>query len=100
MSEQSIDAVFARFDVDFDVNIERRERFDVVDAIVSKVTNEVKEFLVCFENVTDLDIEIFVVVLKKIDEIVDKIVDEILFFFLLKFRFETTLIISFFIDFV
>ena len=45
-----------------------------------------------FENVIDLNIEIFDVV---VDEIIDWIVCEILFFSLLKFRLETTLFIFF-----
>ena len=63
------------------------------------MTNEINEFLVCFENVTNLNIEKFdVSVDKMIDKIVCKIVeivDEILFLSLLKFRFETFLIIFF-----
>ena len=63
------------------------------------MTNEIDEFLVCSENVTNLNIEKFdVVVDEMIDEIVCEIVeivDEILFFSLLKLRFETSLIIFF-----
>ena len=82
----------------------KRERFDEIICfdVAAEITSEIDEFLICFENVTDLDIENFVVVLSEIDEIVDEIVVdeivvEILFFSLLKFRFEV-LIISFFID--
>ena len=81
------------------VNNEKCERFDVVDAIVAKMTNEINESFDRFEIVTNLNIENFVVVFDEIVveivEIVDKIVDEILFFSLLKFRFETFLIIFF-----
>ena len=59
------------------------------------MTNEINEFFVCFENVINLNIENFVVVLNKIDfEIVNKIV-EFFFFSLLKFRFETLIILLF-----
>ena len=65
------------------------------------MTNELSDaFLDRFEDVNDLEIENFVV---DFDEIVEKIVDEIvkfLSFSLLKFRFETISTISFFIDFV
>ena len=84
--------LFTNFDVILNVNKKRCERFDVADAIVAKMTNEIDEFLDRFENVTNLNIENFVVVLNEIDEIVDKIVVEILFLFLLKFRFETLII--------
>ena len=84
-----------------DVDNGRCKRFDVADAIAAEVTNEVDEFLDRSESVTDLEIEVFVVVLSEIDEvvceIVDEIVDEILSFSLLKFRFEASLII-FFVD--
>ena len=110
MNEQSIDAIFARFDVDFDVIIKRRERFDVVDAIVAKMTNEIKKFLDRSWYVIDLNIENFEVLFDEVDEInevdkvnvktVDEIVDEILFFSLWKFRFEATLTIFLFINFV
>ena len=92
MSEQSTDAVFARFDVILNVNNEKRERFDVAE-----VASEINEFLVCFEDVTDLNIEIFDVVFDEmIDEIVCEIV-ELLSFFLLKRDF-IVLIVSFFTD--
>ena len=65
---------------------------------VAKITNEINNFFVYFENVIDLNIENFVVVLNEIDfEIVNEIVEFL--FFLLKFRFEI-LIILLFIDFV
>ena len=82
--------LFTNFDVILNVNKKKCERFDVVDAIAAKVTNEIDEFLDRSEDVTNLNIKNFVVVLSEI-------VVEILFLFLLKFRFET-LTISFFID--
>ena len=33
MNEQSIDTIFARFDNDFDIIIEKRERFDEINDI-------------------------------------------------------------------
>ena len=100
MSEQSTDAIFARFDADFDVDIERHERFDdVVDAIDVEMTSEINEFLDRSESVTDLNIENFdVVVDEMISEVVCEIVDEIveiLSFSLLKLRFEAFLTIFF-----
>ena len=100
-SEQVVYAVFANFDVILNVDIERRELFDVSDVIAAKMTSEVDEFLDRFEDVTDLEIENFEVVFDEIvveivDE-VDKIVVEILSFSLLKLRFEASLII-FFVD--
>ena len=68
----------------------------VVDAIDAEMTSEINEFLVCSENVTDLNIEIFDVVFDEMfDEVVCEIVDkivEILSLFLLKFRLETLII--------
>ena len=94
------------------INNEKRERIDeMIDFrnIDVNVSNEIDEkinenvsdaFLDRFENVTNLNIENFdvVVVDEIIDEIVCEIVDEIveiLFFSLLKFRFETFLSIFF-----
>ena len=94
-----IDAICANFDVNLNVNNEKYKRFDVADAIAAKMTNEINEFLVCFENVTNLNIEIFEIVF---DEIVVEIVEIVvvfLFFFLLKRDF-IVLIISFFTIFV
>ena len=94
VSEQVVDAIFASFDVILSVNDERRERFDVVE-----VTSEVSDaFLDRSENVSNLDIENFVVVFDEIVEVVVELVDEIdeiLFFSLLKLRFEATLFIFF-----
>ena len=87
---KSIDAILANFDINLNVNNAKCERFDVVD-----VANEINEFFVCFENVTNLKIEIFEIVLSEIDEIVIvEIVIVILFLFLLKRNF-VALIISF-----
>ena len=81
------------------VNKKKRERLCETQNIcfdVAKMTNEINEIFVCFENVTNLNIENFDVV---VDEMIDKIVCEnvdkiveILFYFLLKFRFETLII--------
>ena len=90
MRKRVVDAISTRFDTSFDVDIEKCERFDEIICIdvVAKIANEIDRFLICSGNVTDLDIENFVVVVDEIDfEIVDEIV-ELLSFFLLKFRFE------------
>ena len=76
----NVDVIFSFFNVILYVKNEKRERFDVNDAIVAKMTNEINEFLVCFENVTNLKIEIFEIVLSEID----KIVVVILFLFFIK----------------
>ena len=92
-NEQVVDAIFANFDVILNVDIERRELFDVSDVIVAKMTSEVNEFLDRSEDVTDLKIENFDVV-----DVVEKVVVIemlLLSFSLLKFRFETSLIIFF-----
>ena len=93
--------IFTLFDVFLYVENERRERFDEIICIdvATEIANEINEFLDNSESVIDLDIENFVVVFDEIVvEIVneiDEIVDEILFLFLLKFRFETNLFIFF-----
>ena len=82
--------------MNFDVDLERRERFDEMTdfrSIDVDVSNEVDEevndaFLDDSENVTDLDIENFVVVL-------NEIVDEILSLSLLKLRLVALTIFSF-----
>ena len=97
---EQFDAIFANFDMIFTflniilyVKNEKRDRYDENnDFDVAKMTNETNNFFVCFENVTNLNIENFEIVF---DKIVVKIVIEILFLFLLKFRFETFLIIFF-----
>ena len=102
-NEHVVDAIFTNFDIISNVNNAKRERFDEIQNIcfdvATKITNEINEFLVCFEIVTNLNIENFdVVVDKMISEIDCEIVDEIceiLFFFLLQFRFETNLFIFF-----
>ena len=82
--EHVVDAIFANFDIILNTINEKRERFDVVDTIVAKMIDEINEFLVCFENVTNLNIKNFdIVVDEMIDKIVCKIVNkivEILFF--------------------
>ena len=80
------------------VESERRDRFDEnICFDVAEVTNEIDEFLICSESVTDLDIENFDVVVDEIDEIDEVVIVEMLFlfFFLLKFRLEATLFIFF-----
>ena len=97
-SEQVVDAVFASFDVILNVDTERREFFDVSDAIAAEVTGGVDEFLDRFEDVIDLEIENFEVVFDEVvveiveivDEI-DEIVVEILSLSLLKLRSEAIL---------
>ena len=106
ISEHVVDVVFTRFDFILNVNNVKRERFDEMIDIktienqnicfdVAEMTSEINEFLVYSENVSNLDIENFdEIVDEMIDEIVCEIV-EILFFSLLKFRFETFLSIFF-----
>ena len=95
INEQSIDAIFANFDVNLNVNNEKCKRFDKIICFdVAKMTNEINEFLDCFDDMTNLNNEIFVVFLNEINKIVE-IVVVILFFSLLKFRFETILFIFF-----
>ena len=93
MKKRIIDTIFTRFDISFDINIEKCKRFDKIICIdvATEITNEIDKFLICFESVTNLNIENFVVVDEIDFEIVDKIV-EFLFFSLLKFRFETLII--------
>ena len=102
---EQFDAISKKFDVIFTflnmilyVKSEKRDRFDEnICFDVAKMTNEINKFLVCFESVTNLKFENFEVVLNEIDEIDEIVVIEMLFlsFFLLKFRFETTLFIFF-----
>ena len=97
MSGQATDAILASFDVSFDVDTGRCERFDEIICIgvAAGVASEVDGFLGRPEGVIDLDIENFgVVVGEMISEVVCEIV-EILFFSLLKLRSETSLIIFF-----
>ena len=61
------------------INNEKCKRVDVVDAIVAKMTNEINEFLDRFENVIDLNIENFNVVLNEIDKIDEIVVIKMLF---------------------
>ena len=111
VNEQVVDAIFTRFDTILNVDKERDKRFDKIICfdVATEITNEISRFLDRSEEMTNLDIEIFVVVLNEIVEIVDEIVDEILIvdeivdeilsFSLLKLRFEALTII-FFTDFV
>ena len=94
MNEQIVDAIFTRFDMILNVNNEKRENFDEIICfdVATEITNKINEFRVVFEDVTNSNIENFVVEIVEINfEIVDKIV-EFLFSFLLKFRFETLII--------
>ena len=77
------------------VKNEKRERFDEIICFdVAKMTCEINKFFVYFENVIDLNIENFDKIIDWI--IVVEIVEMLfLFFSLLKFRFETFLIVFF-----
>ena len=69
------------------VNNEKCERFDVVDAIVAKISNEINKFFDRSENVINLNIENFDVVLNEIDEIDKIVVIEMLFLFFFYWNF-------------
>ena len=78
MKKRIVDAIFTRFDISFDVNIERCERFDEIICIdvATEIANEINRFLICSESVTNLNIENFVVVVDEIDfEIVDEVAE-------------------------
>ena len=66
INEQSTNSIFASFDVNLNVNNEKCKRFDVVDAIVAKMTNEINEFLDRFENVTNLKSKFLLLFLMKL----------------------------------